>query len=95
MKFFEEEVRDQPAAWRAWREIADLSGLKLWANVELFERVSFAGDEPFISATPDRVTHQLANVAPHIEKVICWEYPFFVGHEPGQRLKRCFFADLR
>ncbi len=85
-------LRIQPAAWRAWGEIAQGAGLKLWANVELFERESFGGEAPFVSASPERVACQLANVGPHVEKVICWEYPFFVGKEPEQRLKRCFFS---
>ena len=88
-------LRIQPAAWRAWGEIAQGTGLKLWANVELFERVSFGGEKPFISASPERVRQQLSNVGPHVEKVICWEYPYFVGKEPGQHLKRCFFSGSR
>jgi hypothetical protein len=63
--------------WKLWRNVADLTGIRLWANIELFERVGFGGAEPFISAAPERIVQQCRTVAPYVEKCICWEALYF------------------
>lgn len=79
-------LADQPEMWRNWRQAADSLKLRLWANLELFERRRFGGTAPFAAASPERVAAQIANVAPWVEKCICWEYPYFSGPAPGGAL---------
>ena len=67
----------QPAMWRLWKELADGLGIRLWANIELFERRSFGGEAPFVTASTERIGRQLSNVTPFVEKCICWEAIYF------------------
>jgi hypothetical protein len=69
----------QQAAWDIWKKICDNSNIELWANVELFERRSFGGPAPLIPAAPERVIAQIDNIAGFVQKIICWEYPYFAG----------------
>lgn len=83
---------NQHAMWKLWGEIADSLKIHLWANVELFERQKFGGTVPFNAATTERVEAQIANVAPWVEKCICWEYPYFAGTaKGGQEIKQRIF----
>lgn len=63
--------------WRKWREIADRCGIELWANIEIFERISVVGATPFSMASEKRIKLQTDNAAEFVSKIICWEYPFF------------------
>ena len=65
------------AMWRKWGEIADCREIELWANIEIFERISFSGITPFRTASEKRIKQQLDNAAEFVSKTICWEYPFF------------------
>lgn len=81
----------QYAAWHLWKKIADSTGVRLWANIELFERCPHRlGECPFVAATPERITTQINNVTDFAEKIICWEYPYFAGRKetPGAALVR-------
>ncbi len=82
----------QQAAWDTWAKICDNSGIKLWANVELFERRSFGGAVPFVPAAPERIMAQINNVSSFVKKIICWEYPYFAGTKgaAGSELIRKF-----
>ena len=64
---------NMPEMWKLWKRVADTAGIKLWANIELFERKAFGGAKPFINAAPERITEQCRNTAPFVEKCICWE----------------------
>lgn len=72
-------LRNQNAMWRLWKELANSVKCRLWANIELFERCSFGGEDPFDAASAERVERQIANVEDCVEKCICWEYSYFVN----------------
>ena len=72
-------LSNQSAMWALWKKLADEVGCRLWANIELFERRSFGGEDPFDSAAPERVNMQLANVAEYVKKCVCWEFSYFVN----------------
>ena len=67
------DLQTQPAMWRLWDRLAKSLKMALWANIELFERRSFGGEAPFVTASPQRVAWQRANVTPCVSKCICWE----------------------
>ena len=70
---------NQHLMWQLWKKLADDIECRLWANIELFERRTFGGETPFDSASPERVNMQLVNVAPCVEKCVCWEFSYFVN----------------
>ena len=70
-------LSEQDNMWKLWKQMTSSKGITLWAHMELFERRCFGGPAPFISAPPERVLNQNKNIAPYIEKCICFEYPFF------------------
>lgn len=72
-------LSNQSAMWQLWKELADEVGCKLWANIELFERREFGGEDPFDAASAARVSRQICNVAPYVEKCICWEFSYFIN----------------
>ncbi len=72
-------LANQSAMWALWKKLADEKFCRLWANIELFERRTFGGEDPFDAATSDRVKCQITNVAPYTEKCICWEFSYFVN----------------
>lgn len=84
-------LANQHDAWRLWKKIADSNNVRLWANIELFERRPHIPEEcPFIAAKPERIISQIVNVADFTGKIICWEYPYFAGRKetPGSNLVR-------
>ncbi len=86
-------LSEQPEMWRLWREVADAHRIRLWCHMELFERREFGGTTPFRAAAPERVAMQLNNLAPYVEKCICFEFPYFAGKaEGGAQLKSRIFG---
>ena len=86
-------LANQASMWKLWKELATEVGCRLWANIELFERRTFGGEDPFDAATPERVQCQLANVAPYVEKCVCWEFSTFVnGQANGADALRKVFS---
>ena len=86
-------LSEQDAMWKLWKEMTSSKGITLWAHMELFERRCFGGPAPFISAPPERVLNQTKNLAPYIEKCICFEYPFFAkGAERADALRTRLFG---
>ena len=83
----------QNAAWKTWKEICKNLDIKLWANVELFERQNFECVAPFTTASPERIIAQINNVANWVEKIICWEYAYFTQTKTkgGRNLQKRIF----
>lgn len=83
-------LSNQSAMWKLWRRLADDVGCKLWANIELFERRTFGGEDPFDAASAERVKRQLTNVADYVEKCVCWEFSYFINGKANgsQSLKK-------
>lgn len=66
-----------PEMWQLWKKLADRLNIELWSNVELFERIEFGGEAPFRRADEQRIARQVAVESIYVDKLICWEYPFF------------------
>ena len=71
------KLQDMADMWKLWRKVADSANLSLWANIELFERLDFGGAAPFKTADHKRIIQQCCEVAPYVEKCICWEALYF------------------
>ena len=67
----------QRQMWHLWRRVADSSGKKLWANVELFNRTSYTAADGLGAVPLERLKHQIANVTPFAEKLCSWEMVSF------------------
>ena len=81
------QMRFTDAAFRVWSETCSALGIHLWAHLEIFQRVSYElrrrEDIPFIPASPRRVRAQQSNLSPYVEKLVCWEYPYFTAPSSG------------
>lgn len=85
-------LANQKTMWGFWKEVADKMDLTLWAHTEIFERQTFGGKTPFDAASPQRVAAQLRNLAPFVEKCICFEFPYFSNNaKGGKELKEKIF----
>lgn len=81
-------LSEQDSMWKLWKQVTSSKGIRLWAHMELFERRCFGGPAPFIAAPPERVLNQNKNLAPYIEKCVCFEYPFFAKDAENADLLR-------
>ena len=79
------------------KAVHEKAGVPLWADVEVF---TFEGEtyrSPLLPAPFERVRRQLEAMAPHVEKLLCYQYlgmmnpphsPVFAGHPSSARLYR-------
>jgi len=80
--------------YERWQEICRQLDVRLWANVEIFERNDLAAQNNSITATPERVTAQINLASPYVEKLVCWEAPYYLiasGDVRAERLARRVF----
>lgn len=69
----------QDETYKAWLEICSRYDISLWSNIEIFERKeSIDGENHSIPASPERVAAQINNAALYVEKLICWEAPYYL-----------------
>lgn len=70
------EYTELPAFYRAVRTLCDSYGVRMWANVESFDR-----DMPirFPPADWRNLAYKLDAAAPHVEKAITFEFPHFMS----------------
>ena len=64
---------DTAEMYKNLKAIHDKAGIKLWTDLEVFE---FEGDvykSGLIPASIERVKKQLANQAPYVEKILCYQ----------------------
>ena len=70
------------------------NGPKLWADIEVFDFEDQPYTSPLIPATVERLSKQIAEISPHVEKLLCYMYlgmmskpgsDVFVGREDAGR----------
>lgn len=68
---------------------------ELWADIELFRFEGAVYNSALLPADFERVKRQLENVAPYVDKILCYQYPglmnpsdsaCFAGHEKSAEL---------
>lgn len=68
---------------------------KLWADIELFDFEGMVYKSALVPANSDRIQKQIDNVAPYVEKILCYQYlgimnpsdsKAFAGHEKSAEL---------
>lgn len=78
----------QDEAYRVWSSICRDLGIVFWSNIELFERRDrLEGDSYNYAGAPERIAAQINHAAPYAEKLICWEAPFYLNPDFGNRNK--------
>ena len=73
-----------PALWINWKKCADGLSLDLWANIELFERRGYAPKTNLVPADSARVLAQIAQAAPYVQRLVCWEAMYFASDAAGK-----------
>lgn len=67
----------------------------LWADIELFDFEGMVYKSALIPSSIDRISRQIENVAPYVDKILCYQYPgimnpadslSFAGHENSIKL---------
>lgn len=71
--------------WKSWARVASASGVELWANCESFERATYYGEEPFVSAGFPRFLAQLEAASPSVSKIVTWEAMHFMNPQGAPR----------
>ena len=68
-----------------WRQICDELSIKLWVNVESFEREKAGTTLDFGPAAFERLAVQLSHASQVGEKIVSWEVPYFYSPLAGER----------
>ena len=68
----------QSKTYILWKQVSDALDVKLWSNIEVFERISFTSDDNFRAAPPERIDAQLKNASAYVTKAVCWEALYFL-----------------
>jgi hypothetical protein len=76
---------DLRPSFELWQRIAKTLGARLWANVELFERAGCGITGHSVPVEFRRVAAQIRAVEPLVEKIICWEAPYYLSDASGER----------
>ncbi|MBO4631492.1 MAG: DUF4434 domain-containing protein [Lentisphaeria bacterium] len=77
-------LNEVPPLWKEWKKCADAQHMELWANVELFERQGYDPRNNLVPADPVRIQAQIAQVAPLVKKIMCWEAQYFASDAAGR-----------
>lgn len=64
--------------YQVWKELCLKQNINLWANIELFERKDLSLLNNSVTARPERVIAQINLASPYVEKLICWEAPYYL-----------------
>ena len=76
---------------------------KLWADIELFDFEGMVYKSALVPANFDRIQKQIDNVAPYVEKILCYQYigimnpadsKAFAGHEKSAELYERYSRSL-
>ncbi|WP_304349654.1 DUF4434 domain-containing protein [Comamonas testosteroni] len=81
-----------------WKQICDELSIKLWVNVESFEREKAGTTLDFGPAAFERLAVQLSHASQVGEKIVSWEVPYFYSSQAGERgltLRRAYLESLR
>ena len=71
-------------AYPIWKKICDEAKIKLWSNIELFERKDkIIIEENDYSTPPDfrKVYAQIEAAEKYVEKLICWEATYYLSEK--------------
>lgn len=90
------KVEELPGLFKSLKEAHDqaLNGPKLWADIEIFDFEDQPYRSPLIPANIERLSKQIANISPYVEKMLCYMYlgmmskpgsDVFVGREDAAR----------
>lgn len=94
-------VDELDAIYARLRRLHDRAGIPLWADVEIFEFEGEVYRSPLLPASLARIERQLSIIAPHVDKVLCYQYHglmnppdsrAFCGHPDSVRLYEEFMA---
>ena len=72
-------------SFEIWRQVCGELGIRLWVNVESFERARINTASDFDPADIGRLRVQLANAHQVGAKIISWEAPYFYSPLAGER----------
>jgi hypothetical protein len=72
-------------SFEIWRQVCGELGIRLWVNVESFERARINTASDFDPADIRRLRVQLANAHQIGAKIISWEVPYFYSPLAGER----------
>jgi len=84
-------------SFNIWQRVCKDCNMKLWVNVESFERQAVNTPNDFIPASFERLRVQLANAAAVGEKIVSWEVPYFyssLAGKRGEKLRADYLASI-
>jgi hypothetical protein len=81
-----------------WKQLCDELGMRLWVNVESFERTLVGTPQDFVPADFKRLAVQLAHAGQVSEKIVSWEVPYFyspLAGDAGIELRKAYLRSLQ
>lgn len=89
------QVEELDEIFARLKSVHEQVGVPLWADVEVFTFEGETYKSPLLPAPFERVQRQLGAIAPHVEKLLCYQYlgmmnppnsPVFAGHPSSVEL---------
>jgi hypothetical protein len=69
--------------FRMFREVCDHRGVALWSDLESFRRRDPEKETGFVPTTPARLIRQMRAVAPHVEKIVTFDFFHYMSPRRG------------
>jgi hypothetical protein len=85
-------------SFEIWQQLCAELNMRLWVNVESFERARIGTQQDFDPADFKRLAVQLSHAAQVGEKIVSWEVPYFyspLAGEAGIRLRQDYLRSLQ
>jgi hypothetical protein len=94
---FGNRLKTLAASFQIWKDVCAATGMKLWVNVESFQRAEVNTTSDFVPADFERLAVQLHNASQVGEKIVSWEVPYFysaLAGERGLRLRQAYLDSI-
>jgi hypothetical protein len=83
------EARTVPF-FRMFHEVCERRKVALWADVESFQRKDPARESGFVPTSPARMIRQLKAVAPHVEKLVTFDFFHYMSPRRGDAQRKLY-----
>jgi hypothetical protein len=81
--------------FRMFREVCNRRGVALWSDLECFQRRRPEPHSGFVPTTPARLIRQLRAVAPHVDRIVTFDFFHYMSPHRGDPQRTLYEAYRR
>jgi len=76
--------------FRMFREVCNRRGVALWSDLECFQSRAPERQSGFVPTTPTRLIRQLQAVAPHVERIVTFDFFHYMSPYRGEPQRKLY-----